>query len=80
MATTLEGLGLVQSGRGNAAEAETLLTRALAIYEGPAGDVPETRPAQAHILVSLAGVYRTLGKLDQAAAAESRASALAPPR
>jgi hypothetical protein len=46
--------------------------------EGPAGDVPETRPAQAHILVNLARVYRTVGKLEQAAAAESRAAALTP--
>jgi hypothetical protein len=73
----LEGLALVQSGRGNTAEAEVLLKRALAIYEGPAGDLPETRPAQAHILVSLARVYRTLGKADQAAAAEARAATLA---
>jgi tetratricopeptide (TPR) repeat protein len=80
VASTLEGLALVQSGRGNAADAEVLLTRALAIYDGPAGDVPETRPAQAHILTNLARVYRTLGKLDQAKAAEARAAALAPSR
>jgi hypothetical protein len=76
VATTLNGLALAQEARGNRAEAETLLARAAAIYDGPAGDLPESRPAHAEILKNLAKVYREAGKADQATAAEARAAAL----
>jgi hypothetical protein len=74
----LGGLAEVRRERGDAAEAERLLTRAIGIMDqSPETLTVQARAQQAQLLTTLALVYRDQGRSAEADAAQARARSLA---
>jgi tetratricopeptide (TPR) repeat protein len=76
----LNNLALVHRDRGDYAAAESLLRRAVAIYDGPSTDRPRDHPRHAQALENLATVYRAQGKAAEADQALARAAIIWLPR
>ena len=73
----LGGLAQVRRARGDAAEAERLLTRAIGVMDQSADALTvEARAQQAQLLTMLALVYRDQGRSAEADAAQARARSL----
>ena len=78
MLKALGGLAEVRRERGDPAEAERLLTRAIGVMDqSPDTLTVQARAQQAQLLTTLALVYRDQGRSAEADAAQARARSLA---
>ena len=72
MATSLNNLAVLYSSQGKYVEAEPLYQRALAIYERVFG---AAHPDVARVLGNMAGLYKNMGREEDARRVEERIQA-----